>query len=326
MSLRYSLCNAFVAIFIGLAVWGAPLIMDGDHYAWPLKHDLSYTQSYQEFLYHSLELFVLNFIPPSVRFQFIQILFVFGLFLVALRIGKFGFLIFFSILFISPVFNNVRQGGATILFLLLISWNVKSIVLFFLPTGFHFSAIWFPFYKIFERVISDRFYTRPSKAFLFVFLFFVIIFFIAIVFTSYSSFIGVVFSEGRAGWIQRNLSGSLAVISAWLALLQCIYIKHGWVVGIDKNRCLVCVDDLVGLCYLCLGSFLCAILFGNLYSSSEIFSRFFAFGNLILPFVLLSCFSKTQSPLCIILFIFSSITQNQFWIGVSALYSSALFK
>ena len=65
MSLRFSLWNTFIAILIGLAVWGSPLVMDGDHYAWPLKHDLSYTQSYREFLYHSLELFVLNALPQS---------------------------------------------------------------------------------------------------------------------------------------------------------------------------------------------------------------------------------------------------------------------
>lgn len=326
MSLRFSLWNTFIAILIGLAVWGSPLVMDGDHYAWPLKHDLSYTQSYHEFLYHSLELFVLNALPPSVRFQFIQICLIFGLLLIAIRIGKFGFLIFFSILFISPVFNNIRQGGATILFLVLISWNVKSILIYFLPAGLHFSAIWFPLYKCFEKFTLEKFYTKPKISLVLAVLFFAGIFFFAISFTSYSSFIGVSFIEGRAGWVQRNLSGFLAIVSAWLALLQCIYIKNGWVVGVDKNRCSVCVDELLGLCYLCLGSFLCAVFFGNVYSSSEVFSRFFAFGNLVLPFVLLCCFSKTQSPLCIILFIFSSITQNQFWIGVSALYSSSLFR
>ena len=121
------------------------------------------------------------------------------------------------------------------MFLVLISWNVKSILIYFLPAGLHFSATWFPLYKCFEKFTSERFYTKPKISLVLAVLFFAGIFFFAISFTSYSSFIGVSFIEGRAGWVQRNLSGFLAIVSAWLALLQCIYIKNGWVVGVDKN-------------------------------------------------------------------------------------------
>jgi hypothetical protein len=289
-----------------------PPIMDGVEYNRLSELKLTYKRNwFDEPVLTLIE--TLGFIFFDESFYFSRAIILLLLTILASYCGRYGWLLLFSILSFSSIFNNVRQGLAVVLLsIAILQSGSRGFLVAALSPLSHKSA------AACALIAGGLFVVRKNNNSVFLHIIGgllvlnIIVFLIVQTDFIYGGYETQSYNEGRLNFFWRNIFAISALLATTL-----VYVIDRTYSSIEQSQ----RDDsgsnsheLIFMLIIIFG--ITGFIQGNIYSSSEVYSRVFAYANLLIPVYYLLILDKVRSPLIAFLFVAHSVFQNQ-WLIVA---------